>query len=91
MGNWDEPTIWTSPIRRVGDNRPSYMYNEEKYSINFRTIKDKCELGYLDKNTNILYLNGDYKMQFKAIKKQIIKDYQPKSVSEYLNLRGFGI
>lgn len=91
MGNWDEPTIWTSPIRRVGDNRPNYMYNEEKNYINFRTIKDKCELGYLDRNNNILYLNYDYKMQFKAIKKQIIKDYQPKSVSEYCNIRGLGI
>lgn len=91
MSNWDEPTIWTSPIRRIGDNRPSYMYSESKYSIEFRTMKDKCEIGYLDKNTGNLYLNSDYKMQFKAIKKQIIKDYQPKSVLEYINLRGFGI
>lgn len=87
MGNWDEPTIWTSPIRRVGDNRPNYMYSESyKSMIMFRTIKDKCDLGYLDKNKNILYLNADYRMRFKAIKKQIIKDYQPKLVSEYCEI-----
>lgn len=91
MGNWDNPTIWISPIRRVGDNRPNYMYNEEKYSINFRTIKDKCELGYLDKNKGILYLNYDYRMRFKAIKKQIINDYAPKNVGDYCNIRGLGI
>ena len=91
MGNWDKPTIWTSPIRRVGDNRPNYLYCESENRIYFKTIKDKAELGDYDKTTGILYFNSDYKMQFKAIKKQIIKDYQPKSVSEYLNLRGFGI
>lgn len=78
--------IWTSPIRRIGDNRPNYMYSEDKNTIDFRTIKDKCELGYLDTRSNILYLNYDYRMQFKAIKKQIIKDYQPKTVSEYISL-----
>lgn len=82
----EEITIWTSPIRRVGDNRPNYMYSESKNSIDFRTMKDKCELGYLDKNSNILYFNYDYKMQFKAIKKQIVKDYAPKTISEYISL-----
>lgn len=83
--------IWTSKITRVGDNKPNYMYYEDKNSVEFRTIKDKCELGYFNKNTGILYLNYDYRMQFKAIKKQIIKDYQPKSVSEYCNIKGLGI
>lgn len=78
-------TIWTSPLRRIGDNRPSYMYSESKNSIEFRTIKDKCELGWFDKNTNKLYLNSQYRMQFKAIKKQIVKDYAPKSITEYIN------
>jgi len=82
----EEITIWTSPIRRVGDNRPNYMYSEYKNTIEFRTMKDKCELGYLDTRSNILYLNYDYKTQFKAIKKQIIKDYQPESTTEYISL-----
>lgn len=85
----DEVTIWTSPIRRIGDNRPNYLYCEIKNTIMFRTIKDKCEIGHLDKNTGILYLNDDYRMQFKAIKRQIIKDYVPKSTTRYLNLRLF--
>lgn len=86
MEIWEEIKVWTSPIRRVGDNRPNYMYSESKNSIDFRTIKDKKELGWLDKNKGILYLNDRYRMNFKAIKNQIIKDYQPKSISEYINL-----
>ena len=86
MDNCEEIKVWTSSIRRVGDNRPNYMYSESKNSIDFRTIKDKKELGWLDKNKGILYLNDRYRMNFKAIKNQIIKDYQPKSISEYINL-----
>ena len=85
----DEVTIWTSPVRRIGDKRPSYLYCEIRDTIVFRTIKDKYEIGYLDKKTNTLYLNDDYKMQFKAIKKQIIKDYEPKFTTRYLNLHIF--
>lgn len=91
MDNWKEITIWTSPIRRIDDNRPNYMYSKSKNSIYFRTMKDKKEIAFFDKNTNILYLNTEYKMQFKAIKRQIIKDYAPKTVLEYINLKGFGI
>ena len=87
----EDVTIWTSPLRRVGDDRPSYMYSETKYTVSFRTIKDKCEIGYFDKNKGILYLNDDYKTQFKAIKKQIIKDYAPKSTTVYVNLKGLTI
>lgn len=83
--------VWIGNIVSVGSKTPRYLYNESKYSVEFRTYKDKCEIGYLNKNTGILYLNSDYKMQFKAIKKQIIKDYQPKKVSEYCNIRGLGI
>ncbi len=81
----EETRIWTSKLTRVGDNRPNYMYHENKNSVEFRTIKDKCELGWFDKNTNKLYLNSQYRMQFKAIKKQIVKDYAPKSITEYIN------
>lgn len=87
----DEITIWSSPIRRLGDNRPSYMYSETKHTVSFRTIKYKCEIGFYDKEKGILYLNDDYKTQFKAIKKQIIKDYAPKSTTEYINLKGLTI
>lgn len=82
----EEVRIWTSPIRRIDDKRPNYMYTGSKNSVEFRTIKDKCELGWYDKNKGVLYLNSDYKMQFKAIKRQIIKEYAPKSITEYSNL-----
>lgn len=81
-------TVWIGNLVRVGSNTPRYLYNESKYSIEFRTLKDKKEIGWIDKNKGILYINGDYRVQYKAIKKQIIKDYAPKSVTEYLNMRG---
>lgn len=87
----DEITIWSSPIRRLGDNRPTYMYTEGKNTVYFRTMKDKCEIGFYDKEKGILYLNDDYKTQFKAIKRQIIKDYTPKSTTAYVNLKGLTI
>ena len=88
---WEDVMVFTSPIRRVGDNRPNYLYCERGNHIYFKTIKDRVELGDYDKNQGILYFNSDYRMQYKAIKRQIIKDYQPKKVSEYLNLKGLGI
>ena len=78
--------IWVSPIRRIGDKRPNYMYNKDNNIVDFRTIKDKCELGYIDLRTKVLYFNRDYKNKFKAIKNQIIKDYEPNSVAEYISL-----
>lgn len=78
--------IWIGNIVRVGSKTPRYMYNESNYSIEFRTMKDKKEIGWLNKKTGILYLNDDFKTQFKAIKKQIIKDYQPKSITPYFNM-----
>lgn len=78
--------IWIGKIRNYGDKTPNYLRNEMKNSIEFRTIKDKHELGYLDKEKQILYLNDRYKMQYKAIKRQIVKDYAPKIVSEYINM-----
>ena len=78
--------IWTSPIRKVGDKRPNYMYSEDNNIVDFRTTKDKCELGYIDTRTKVLYFNRDFKDKFKAIKNQIIKDYKPNSVTEYISL-----
>ena len=78
--------IWVSQIRRIGDKRPNYMCNRNNNIVDFRTIKDKCELGYIDLRTKVLYFNRDYKNKFKAIKNQIIKDYEPNSVAEYISL-----
>lgn len=83
--------IWIGNIVRVGSKTPRYLYNETEHSIEFRTLKDKAELGYLNKESGKLYFNADYRMQYKAIKRQIIKNYQPKKVSEYCNIRGLGI
>ena len=80
--------IWIGNIVRVGSNTPRYMYSESKNFVEFRTMKDKIELGWLDKNKNILYLNDDYKDKFKAIKKQIEKDYNPVKIGNYINMRG---
>lgn len=77
---------WIGNIVRVGSNTPRYLYNESEHTIYFRTLKNKCEIAFLDKKTGILYINHDYKMQFKAIKRQIIKDYAPKKVSPYINM-----
>ena len=82
----DHEIIWLGKIRQYGDKTPNYLRNEQKNIVEFRTIKDKKELGYFDKNKCILYLNGRYKMQYKAIKRQIKHDYAPISISEYLNI-----
>ena len=84
----NDEIIWIGNIVRVGSNTPRYLYNEDKDYIEFRTIKNKCELGYLDKRTGIFYVNYDYRMNFKAIKRQIIKDYAPKTISQYISLEG---
>lgn len=77
---------WIGNIVRVGSNTPRYMYSEGKQSIWFRTMKDKIEIAFLDKRKDTLFLNDDYKMQFKAIKRQIIKDYAPKKISRYVGM-----
>ena len=80
--------VWIGNIVSAYSNTPRYLYNESDNSIEFRTLKDKKELGWLDKKTGVLCLNDDYRMNFKAIKRQIIKDYAPKHVSRYVNMRG---
>lgn len=83
-----QETIWLGNIVRVGSKTPRYLYNEMKNTIEFRTMKDKKELGWLDKEKNIIYFNYDYDNQFKAIKKQIIKDFNIDKIESYCNLRG---
>lgn len=78
--------IWLGNLVRVGSKTPRYMYNKHNNTIEFRTYKDKKELGWLDSDKEVLYLNRDYKNQFKAVKNQIIKDYQPKNIIYYFNL-----
>ena len=86
-----EERFWIGKIKRVGDKTPNYLHTKNGNIISFRTIKNKCDIGYYDENKDVLYLNDDYRMQFKAIKKQIIKDYAPKSITEYFNLPGLTI
>jgi hypothetical protein len=81
-----QETIWLGNLVRVGSKTPRYLYNETPYSIEFRTIKDKNELGWLDKKSNTMYFNDDYKAQFIQVKKQIIKDYHPGKTEQYLNV-----
>lgn len=78
--------IWLGNIVRVGSKTPRYLYNEYKNTIEFRTMKDKLELGYYDTTKDILYLNDRYKDQFKDVKRQIKKDYQPNTILPYCNL-----
>ena len=78
--------IWLGNIVRFGSKTPRYLYNETNNYIYFRTFKDHIEIAEIDKKTDTIYFNTKYKMQFKAIKRQIVKDYQPKHTSEYVNL-----
>ena len=80
--------IWIGNIVRVGSNTPRYMYSESDSIIEFRTMKNKNELGWLDKKTNVIYFNDDYKNYFKNVKKQIVKDFNPDKIGSYCNLRG---
>ena len=80
--------IWLGNLVRVDSNVPRYLYRKTNKHIDFRTMKDKIDLGWYDIEKNTLYLNKDYKNQFKAIKRQIIKDYHPKDIVDYFNLEG---
>jgi hypothetical protein len=82
----NDEIIWIGNIVRCGSNTPRYLYNDEKGFVEFRTMKDHKEIAYFDKKTGCLYLNSRYRMQFKAVKNQIIKDYKPNSISEYCTL-----
>ena len=55
----------------------------------FYTKKDKKEIGYLDEKENIFYINDDYKENtyIKRIVKDILRDYNVKETSEYINVR----
>jgi hypothetical protein len=81
-------TIWLGNTVRVGSNTPRYLYHTNKNTIEFRTLKDKLELGWLDEEKGVLYLNKDYETQFKAVKRQIKKDFDTKitKITEYIGL-----
>lgn len=81
-----EEEIWIGNIVSAYSNTPRYLRHELKDSIEFRTMKDHVEIAIFDKKTGELALNSRYRMQFKAIKKQIIKDYKPNSITEYINM-----
>jgi len=82
----NDEIIWIGNIVPAYSNTPRYLYNEGKEQIEFRTMKDHLDIAYLDKKTGYLYLNTRYRMQFKAIKNQIIKDYKPNSIQEYCSM-----
>lgn len=55
-------------------------------TVYFKSIKDHLDIGYYDTITSVLYFNGLYKNRFKKAKRNIIKDFKPDVVSEYLEL-----
>lgn len=55
-------------------------------TVYFKTIKEHLELAYYDTITSTLYFNDLYKNRFIKAKRQIIKDFKPELVSEYLEL-----
>lgn len=81
-----QETLWLGNIVRVGSKTPRYLYNETTNSIEFRTIKDKKELGWLDKKTNKIYFNYDLRNNFKQVKKQIVNDFKPDKIGDYVNV-----
>ena len=91
MENLDHDIIWIGNIVSAYSNTPRYLYRDEGDIIEFRTIKNHDEIGYLDKKLKVLYLNDRYKMQYKAIKRQIMHDYIPESVSEYIDVLWKGV
>lgn len=82
----NDEIIWIGNIVSAYSNTPRYLYNESKDSIEFRTMKDHVEIAIFNKKTGELALNSRYRMNFKAIKKQIIKDYKPNSITEYCTM-----
>lgn len=77
--------VWIGNLVRANSNSPRYMYHNSEHIIYFRTMK-KIEIAFFDKRSCTLYLNRDYRMNFKAIKNQIMHDYKPKIVTEYFNM-----
>lgn len=54
----------------------------------FYTKKSKKEIGFLDEDENIFYVNYDYKKDkyVKKLVREIKKDYNVEKESEYMNL-----
>lgn len=72
----------------IKDHNDNFMTDNTKYSIYFYTVKDKLEIAFLSKDTNILYLNEDY-IENKYIQKiirEIKKKYNVEKTSRYFNL-----
>lgn len=55
-------------------------------TVYFRTLKDHLELAYYDTITSTLYFNSLYDGRFTKTKRQIVKDFKPDKISEYLEL-----
>lgn len=55
-------------------------------TVYFRTLKEHLELAYYDTITSTLYFNSLYDGRFTKAKKQIVKDFKPDTISDYLEL-----
>ena len=55
-------------------------------TVYFRTLKDHLEFAYYDTITSTLYFNSLYDRRFTNAKRQIVKDFKPDKISEYIEL-----
>ena len=55
-------------------------------TVYFKSIKEHLDIAYYDTITSTLYFNELYKNRFKKAKREILLDFKPDYVSEYLEL-----
>lgn len=58
----------------------------ESTTVYFKSIREHLDLAYYDTINSVLYLNNMYKNRFKKAYRNIINDFKPETVSEYLDL-----
>ena len=76
------------------EERGKVWYYNKKYlcslttetTVFFRTLKDHLDIAYYDTINSVLYFNDLYKGRFTKVKRQIIKDIKPETISEYMEL-----
>ena len=75
----EEVTIWY--------HNKNYMCTlRTNTTVYFRTLKDHLELAYYDTIKSTLYFNSLYDGRFTKAKRQIVKDFKPDIISDYLEL-----
>ena len=55
-------------------------------TVYFKSIREHLDIAYYDTITSTLYFNGLYKNRFKKAKREILLDFKPDYISEYLEL-----